>query len=167
MGEQNSNLPKRAPSWRRALSFAWARFFLIFGFGEDPRRLIPAIIRGLLAEQEVALSSGRQIRDFMDTRDAADALAALMSTETVTGPVNIASGRALSLHDVGHMLAGAVDGREQRLKFGALADREGEPQSMVAEISRLTHETDFTPRHTLEERLAQCVDWHRREMGLA
>lgn len=146
------------------ISLAWARFFLIFGFGEDPRRLIPAIIRGLLADQEVALSSGRQIRDFMDTRDAADALAALMCTQTVTGPVNVASGRARSLRDLGQMLAAAAGGGEQLLKFGALPDREGEPVSMVAEISRLTHETGFTPRNTLDERLAQCVDWHRRDM---
>jgi nucleoside-diphosphate-sugar epimerase len=152
---------------RAGASFAWARFFLMFGFGENPRRLIPAIIRGLLAGQEVALSSGRQIRDFMDTRDVGDALAALVATETVTGPVNVASGRALSLRDVGHMLASATGRDQQLLNFDALPDREGEPASMVADISRLTQETGFTPRQTLDGRLAQCVDWHRREMGLA
>jgi nucleoside-diphosphate-sugar epimerase len=152
---------------RTGVSFAWARFFLMFGFGEDRRRLIPSIIRGLLAEQDVPLSSGRQIRDFMDTRDVAEALAALISTEGVTGPVNVASGRALSLRDVGQMLVGGVGRGEHLLKFGALPDREGEPQSMVADISCLTHETGFTPQHTLEERLHQCVDWHRIEMRRA
>jgi nucleoside-diphosphate-sugar epimerase len=90
-----------------------------------------------------------------------------MSTQTVTGPVNVASGRAFSLRDLGQMLASAAGGREQLLKFGALPDREGEPASMVGEISRLTHETGFTPQHTLEERLAQCVDWHRKDMRRA
>jgi nucleoside-diphosphate-sugar epimerase len=145
------------------VSLAWARFFLIFGFGEDARRLIPAMIRGLLAQQEVALSSGRQIRDFMDTRDVADALAALVSAEGVAGPVNMASGRALSLRDLGQILARIAERREELLEFGALPDREGEPASMVAEISRLTHEAGFTPQHTLEARLAQCVDWHRQD----
>jgi nucleoside-diphosphate-sugar epimerase len=148
---------------RAGVSFAWARFFLIFGFGEDARRLIPAMIRGLLTQQEVALSSGRQIRDFMDTRDVADALAAFVSAEDVTGPVNMASGRALSLRDLGQILARIVERPEELLKFGALPDREGEPASMVAEISRLTHEAGFTPRHALEARLAQCVDWHRND----
>jgi nucleoside-diphosphate-sugar epimerase len=65
------------------------------------------------------------------------------------------------------MLAAAVCGGERLLKFGALPDREGEPRSMVAEISRLTHETGFTPQCRLEERLAQCVDWHRKDMRQA
>ena len=87
-----------------------------------------------------------------------------MSAEGVSGPVNVASGRALPLRDLGLMLAGAVGRGEQLLKFGALPDREGEPASMVAEISRLTRETGFMPQHTLDERLAQCVDWHRKDM---
>jgi len=65
------------------------------------------------------------------------------------------------------MLAAAMGGREQLLKFGALPDRDGEPQSMVADISRLTHETGFTAHHRLEARLRQCVDWHRVGMRQA
>lgn len=103
----------------------------------------------------------------MDTRDIADALAALLSVDAVTGPVNVASGRALSLRDIGRMLAAAVGAREQLLKFGAIADRESEPASMVADISRLTHETGFSPQHILEERFLQYVDWHRENLRQA
>jgi nucleoside-diphosphate-sugar epimerase len=143
------------------LSFAWARFFLMFGEGEDRRRLIPSIVRGLLKGEEVALSSGRQIRDFLDTRDIASALAALLAADTVTGPVNVASGRGVTLRAVGHMLAELCGQPESLLKFGALPDHEGEPPSLVADVSRLTQEAGFTPTQSLEQRLTQCLDWHR------
>ena len=146
---------------RAGFSFAWARFFLMFGFGEDPRRFIPAIMRALLRGEEVALSSGRQIRDFLDTRDVACALATLLAADNVTGPVNVASGRAVTLKDAGRMIAHLSGQPESLLKFGSLPDREGEPASLVADVSRLTREAGFALTHTLEERLAQCLDWHR------
>ena len=148
---------------RTGFSFAWARFFLMFGFGEDRRRFIPSIIRGLLRGEEVALSSGRQIRDFMDTRDVGEALAALLAAGA-SGPVNVASGRAISLREVGLMLARLSGRPEALLKFGALPDREGEPASLAAEITRLTKEAGFALTHTLEQRLAQCLEWHRQDM---
>lgn len=38
---------------------------------------------------------------------------------------------------------------------------------MVADISRLTHETGFSPQHILEERFLQYVDWHRENLRQA
>ncbi|HEY4265272.1 MAG TPA: NAD-dependent epimerase/dehydratase [Micropepsaceae bacterium] len=145
-------------------SLAWARFFFMFGCGEDPRRLIPTMIRGLLAHQDVALSSGRQIRDFLDTRDIGAALAALLAAETVTGPVNVASGRAIALRDIGAMLTELSGMPGRLLQFGQLPDREGEPHSLVADIARLTDEVRFRPAASLEERLAQCLERHRAAM---
>jgi nucleoside-diphosphate-sugar epimerase len=149
------------------MSFAWARFFLMFGEREDRRRLIPLLIRGLLKGEEVALSSGRQIRDFLDTHDIASALARLLAAEHVTGPVNVASGRGATLRSVGRMLAELCGQPESLLKFGALPDREGEPPSLVADVSRLTQEAGITPSQTLELRLAQCLAWHRENLQQA
>ena len=148
---------------RAGFSVGWARFFLMFGVGEDPRRLIPSMMRGLLAEAPIALTSGRQIRDFLDTRDIGDALAALLQSE-VEGAVNVASGRAVSLREVGEMLAAIAARDKNLLQFGALPDREGEPKSLVADITRLAKEIAFTPARTLEQRLAECLQWHRQNM---
>jgi nucleoside-diphosphate-sugar epimerase len=148
---------------RAGFSLIWARFFLLFGFYEEPRRLIPSIMRGLLAGEPVALSSGRQIRDFLDTRDAGLALACLLDS-TITGAVNVASGRGVSLREAGELLATMTQRPNSLLKFGALPDREGEPKSLVADIARLTKQGGFTPAYTLEQRLAECLEWHRQHM---
>ena len=146
-------------------SFAWARFFFMFGQGEDPRRLIPAMVRGLLTKQAVALSSGIQIRDFLDTTDIGAGLAALLVAEDVTGALNVASGRHVSLRTIGRMLAAISGQREGLLHFGALPDREGEPFFLVADVARLIHEARFKPTYTLEQRLGQCLAAHRATLG--
>jgi nucleoside-diphosphate-sugar epimerase len=144
-------------------SLAWARFFLMFGFGEDPRRLIPSMMRGLLADEPIALTSGRQVRDFLDTRDVGAALAATLDSP-ISGAVNVSSGRALSLRQMGEMLAAIAGRSEGLLQFGALPDREGEPKSLVADITRLRDEAAFAPACTVEQRLAECLQWYRQQM---
>jgi nucleoside-diphosphate-sugar epimerase len=143
-------------------SLAWARFFLMFGFGEDPRRFIPSIIRGLLADDPVDLTSGRQVRDFLDTRDVAAALALLLDS-AISGAVNVGSGRAVTLRQVGEMLAAMAGRSDKLLRFGVLADREGDPKSLVADITRLTNKAGYRPVYTLEQRLAECLEWHRQQ----
>jgi nucleoside-diphosphate-sugar epimerase len=143
------------------ISLAWSRIFLIFGFGEDTRRLVPSIIHGLLRSEKVALSSGRQVRDIMDTRDVGEALAALVDTEAATGPINVASGQGVSIRDIARLLAKLTGRDEALLDFGALPDREGEPAFMVADTSQLSRVCPLAPPPPLAERLSECVAWHR------
>jgi nucleoside-diphosphate-sugar epimerase len=140
-------------------SLAWARLFMIFGPYEDRRRLVPSICRSLLAGQEAALTSGRQIRDFLDTRDLGEALAALVAGK-VEGPVNVASGEARSLASLAREL-GALAGRPELIKLGALPERAGEPPVLVADIGRLRQEAGFLPGASFSTRLAQCFEWWR------
>ena len=52
-------------------STAWGRVFFLYGPREHPQRLVPAVVRGLLARERVAVTHGRQVRDFMHVADVA------------------------------------------------------------------------------------------------
>jgi nucleoside-diphosphate-sugar epimerase len=56
-------------------SFAWARLFFLYGPGEGSERLIPAVARALAANKPAMCTSGAAVRDFMDVRDAGEAVA--------------------------------------------------------------------------------------------
>jgi nucleoside-diphosphate-sugar epimerase len=144
---------KKAQS--QGVSFAWARLFLMFGAGEAPGRLVPSLIAGLKAGREVALSSGRQIRDFSDTRDIAEALAGL-AAGPVNGAVNVASGEAASIRQVAETLAGLLGADRNLLRFGALPDR-AEPDAMVADVTRLRREAGVAAPPPLARRLAELI----------
>ena len=57
------------------MGFAWCRIFYLYGELEDERRLLPYIRRQLEAWQEVLLTRGNQVRDFLDVKDAARMIA--------------------------------------------------------------------------------------------
>ncbi len=144
-------------------SCAWGRLFLLYGEHEHPNRFTSSIIRNLLAGREAPMSSGRQVRDFLDTRDAGRAFAAL-ATGTTTGTLNIASGTGVALKSVAEMIGGKI-GRPELVRVSALDDRPGDPPALVADVTRLTDCLGFDPAYTLDEGLDHAINFWRRQAG--
>lgn len=142
------------------MSWAWGVLFLSFGEYERPDRLVPSVVRALLAGREASTTSGIQWRDFLDTRDQGAALAALLVGD-VMGVVNVASGQPTTVADVVRIIADVV-GRPDLLRVGALPDRPGEPIRLVGDARRLNEEVGFVPERSLTEGLADAVSWWRR-----
>src|SRR5205085_8625551 len=44
---------------------AWGRVFFLYGPGEAPGRLVPAVARALLAGEPAKTTAGTQVRDFL------------------------------------------------------------------------------------------------------
>lgn len=141
------------------LSTTWARLFLLFGPGEHPDRLVPSIIRALLAGQEAPVASGRPVRDIVSTGYAGRAIAAL-ALSPVTGPVNIGAGQGMAIGDIAGRI-GELCGRPELVTLGRLPDRPGEAPHMVADIDRLQRETGFIEAFALDEALGTALTWWR------
>ncbi len=139
-------------------SISWGRLFFLMGRNETPTRFVPAIIRPLLEGNPAPMSDGEGIRDFMHASDAGAAFAALAAS-SVTGAVNIASGTPVSLASMArkiHQIIGHGD-----LQVGALPTRDGEPPSLVADISRLQNEVGFSPSFSIDQALEDCIQYWR------
>jgi nucleoside-diphosphate-sugar epimerase len=137
------------------LSLAWGRVFLLYGPGEDERRLVPQVARALLAGEQAPTSDGAQLRDFMHVDDVAAGFAALLASD-VEGPVNVASGEAVAIADVLALIARAA-GRPELLRLGALPRRSGEPDVLVADAGRLREQVGFSPSVPLAQGIAETV----------
>lgn len=145
---------------RSGLSCSWGRIFFLYGPYEKSTRLVPSVIRALLADQSIALGDGALVRDFIDTRDAGAAFAALLAS-SVEGPVNIASGKGVTIAELVHELARLVEDRERLLGFGKRPSPVGEPRRLIADVSRMRSELNFSPRYDLPRGLADAVSWWR------
>jgi nucleoside-diphosphate-sugar epimerase len=141
------------------LSWAWGRIFFLYGPGEHPNRLVSSVIRAMLHGERAETTHGEQLRDFMHVADVADAFAALVDTE-VQGPVNIASGKPVRVKEVVMRIAELV-GRRDLLHVGALADRPGDPKTLIADTERLRTEIGWVPRIELEDGLHATIEWWR------
>jgi nucleoside-diphosphate-sugar epimerase len=152
----------------RGMEAAWARVFYLYGPGEDERRLIPYVISSLLRNEPARLTEGRQIRDFLHVEDVAGAILALGSSD-VRGPVNVGSGRPVSVGDVA-MRIGDLLGRRDLVALGALGQKRDEPAFVCANNRLLRERTSWTPRYadeSLEEGLRSAIDWWRGELRRA
>lgn len=104
----------------KEIDFSWCRLFYLYGNREDPNRLIPYIRNQLSNGKVASLSSGSQIRDFFNIKDAAEAIVKVAIGGN-QGPVNICSGIPLSVKDLALEIAKEYDNGEKLLRFG---DRE-------------------------------------------
>jgi dTDP-6-deoxy-L-talose 4-dehydrogenase (NAD+) len=111
------------------IEFLWCRLFYLYGEGEDPRRLVPYIRDRLSSGKEAELTTGNQIRDFLDVRDAAD-LIVDSALGSVLGAVNICSGIPVTVRQLAEKIADEY-GRRDLLKFGARADNFIDPPCVV------------------------------------
>lgn len=139
-----------------SLSTAWARLFFLYGPEANLSRMPQVVISGLLRGEPVACTQGSQQRDFLFAADAADAIVKLMCS-SVTGPVNICSGQAVSIEQLARHAASLI-GRPELLQFGAIAPNSDEPPLIVGDPNRLNLEVGWTPPQTLESGLAQTID---------
>lgn len=110
-------------------TFAWCRLFYLFGEGEDARRLVPYLHARLAAGEPADLTSGRQIRDFLDVAEAGRRIADA-ALKGVDGPLNICSGEAVTVADLARRIAD-VYGRRDLLRFGVRADAPADPACVI------------------------------------
>lgn len=111
------------------IEFLWARIFYLHGTGEPATRLVPFLNSHLAAGREVPLSSGNQIRDFMDVDDAAALLTRAALSKT-TGAFNICSGKGVTVRELAERIADEY-GRRDLLRFGARPDKLVDPPRVV------------------------------------
>ena len=111
------------------VSFAWCRIFYLYGEGEDERRLVPYIRGQLEAGQEVLLTRGAQVRDFLDVKDAARMITEV-SLGHQQGAVNICSGEAMTIRQLAERVADEY-GRRELLRFGARPENIFDPPRVV------------------------------------
>jgi nucleoside-diphosphate-sugar epimerase len=145
------------------LSYACGRVFFMFGPHEKATRLVPATIRALLNRQEARCSSGTQLRDYAHVRDVAGAFVALLDSD-FAGPVNIASGRPVSVKEIVLRIADRLDGRAL-VRLGELTPRADEPPLLLADVRTLRERLGFKDAYDLESGLDDTIRWWRDRAG--
>jgi len=141
----------------------WARLFYLYGPEEAPARLIPDLAGNLLRGQRVAVTEGRQVRDYLHVADVASAITAIATGET-EGAFNVGSGEPRTVRDIIATLAELTGGAD-RVDYGARPANLMDPPYIVAETTRLRSETGWRPAYTLETGLARTVAWWKERIA--
>jgi len=110
--------------------FAWCRLFYLYGEGEDERRLVSSVKKKLSLGEQIKLSDGLQIRDFIDVKEAAQQIITV-AFSNLFGPQNICSGVGISVKDMVLSIARDYENVEDLLKFGEETPRPFDPPKVI------------------------------------
>lgn len=119
----------------QGVAFAWARLFYLYGEGEDTRRLVPYLRAQLSAGAPAELTSGTQIRDYLDVTAAGVQISELALGQ-MTGAFNVCSGQAQTVRELAEKIADEY-GRRDLLHFGVRADNHFDPPCIVGVRSEI------------------------------
>ena len=140
------------------ISSAWGRIFFLYGPHEPPSRLVAYVVQSLLRAEPALCSDGKQILDFLHVEDVASAFVALLESK-IQGPVNIASGRPLTVKDLLQEIAVQL-GRPDLIHLGA-RESTSNVSRVWANVQRLTNEVGWEPRYDLQSGIRQTIEWWR------
>lgn len=145
------------------VEIAWLRFFSLYGPFEDPQRFVPSVICSLLQQQVAKVTLGERYRDYLHVQDAVSAVWAI-AMSNFKGAVNIGSGHPISTREIA-LKIGALTGQTERIAFGALPYREGDPLFLCANTRRLKEAIGWTPQFDLSGGLRHTVDWWKSHLA--
>ena len=144
------------------VNFKWARIFNLFGRNERPVRLVPAVIRAILENRPVDVSSCTKIQDYSYVEDTAAAIVKFFESD-VTGPVNICSGKPIQLKDIVQEICDMLKYPIEKVNFGAIPENFSD-RFVVGDNSRLTNEVKYEYEYSIHDGLIEVIDDIKRKI---
>lgn len=137
------------------------RPFTIYGPFESASRLVPHAVCRALENKDIALTEGKQTRDFVYIEDMVEALlVAGVSPEAIGKTINIATGVSTSVRDITSMIVNMI-GSKTTLQYGVKSYRDAEIMELSGDFSQAKEVLGWRPKFTLEEGLKRSIQWFR------
>jgi len=130
--------------------------------------VIPALVRKCIEARDrgdteiTAWGTGSASREFLYVEDCAEGLVLAMEKYESPDPINLGSGREISIRDLTHLVAKLARFAGKIVWDPSKPD--GQPRRCL-DVTRAAQLFDFTARTSLEEGLARTIAWyesHRR-----
>jgi nucleoside-diphosphate-sugar epimerase len=131
----------------------------------EASHVVPSLVKKVLDGQDpvVVWGSGRQVRDLLHARDFALGFRLAAECAADCDPINLAGGKAVKLVDLVHKIAEVAQLEDVRVELDR-SRPDGRP-CKEANLDKLRRKIPaFRQTVTLEEGLADMIDWYERNM---
>jgi len=140
------------------------RFFNIFG----PRQrdigyggVISIFTRRVLNNiPPIIYGDGRQTRDYTYIEDAVRAFDLVLNHESRLEPINIGSGKEVSIIDLADMIIDLC-GKKEEIKPVHVESRIGEVKQLIADARKAKEVLGWKPKYDLKEGLKAFIQWYK------
>jgi UDP-glucose 4-epimerase len=126
---------------------------VVYGPFQAPRMLVPQVMTALLEGREIAVTEGRQTRDFIHVEDVARGILCALDAEGIDGrSYNLGSGEVVTVKDCLTRIE-AITGRAGLIQYGAIPYKSGEIFSYEPLVEKTYAALDWRPLLSLTEGL--------------
>ena len=132
------------------------RLFNGIGRHETNPHVVPHIFESLKDSDVIRLGNLAPRRDYIDTRDIAEAIIATVENASGLGLFNVGTGAACSVRNMVHRLE-RILGRPITVLEDPARMRTSERMMLVADIGRIRRATKWAPRFSLDDTLTDMV----------
>jgi UDP-glucose 4-epimerase len=137
-----------------ALPVVVLRPFVVYGPGQRPPMLVPALMHALARSEPFPMTAGGQTRDFVYVSDVVAALIAAAVANDAAGEVfNVCSGEERSIREVAELAVRVAGAADDVLQIGAVPYRQNEVWRLVGTNAKARSVLGWAPRVSLEEGL--------------
>ena len=166
----------QSAAYRQEFGFDSSNVMLVNLYGPrdnfDPGQLArhpgadPQVRRGGRAgDGEIEVwGTGQATREFLYVEDAAEAIVLALDQLDDSDPVNIGSGREISIHDLAQMIA-RLSAFTGSLRWDATKP-DGQPRRCL-DVSKAVMRLGWRARTPFEDGLARTIEWYRAERARA
>jgi UDP-glucose 4-epimerase len=145
------------------LPISIVRPFMGYGPTQSKSKLIPHVILSLLNGDDVPLTSGNWVMDWIYIDDLIDGIVAAALTEQHSEKAfDLGSGNLTSVRGIVENIVEIIEPKGKPL-FGALPDRPME-RCRIADLNYSTTNLNWKPSTSLKEGLRKTVDWYRSKL---
>ena len=138
------------------VSIGILRLFNAIGRNETNPHVVPHIFESLQRSDVIRLGNMAPYRDYIDTRDIADAIVAVADSAHGLRVFNVGTGVASSVQDIVDRLR-RILGRAITVVQEPSRLRPSERMLLTADIEKIRRETPWTPRLSLEDTLKDLI----------
>jgi len=151
----------------KQLPIVTLRPFSVYGFWEEPPRLVPWVIKACLTGTNPTLTTPNPVRDFVFAEDFVDAyiLAAENAARFPGDVFNIGSGKQTT---VGEMVERIIrlTGGKAKPEWEKIHNPRIEPEHWCADAGKAHTKLGWQPKHNLDQGLSRMIEWLREHLGL-
>ena len=136
------------------ISFAHGRIFYAYGQNEIESRLTGMIIKNLLNNQCVNINHSSLLKDFVYTKDIANAFVSVLNS-SYEGAINIASSVPTSVGDFAKIIAREL-GKEDLLNLNDFSTVQ--PPVILGDNRKLTRDVGYEIKYSVKDGLSEIVN---------
>jgi len=139
------------------------RLYSVYGPKEDPSRLMPAVMRGIIKGEWPSFTEQKISRDFIYLEDVCNLIINLIrnqdkKSETLFNIYNVGSGLKTTIGDLIKTLE--FEFEMPKIKISSFPKRKWDIENWYANIDRISNELDWRPTFDLKTGLSKMRDWY-------